>query len=308
VPFNGLAKHERPAALRRRTDLCSSELRHLSHNGELQYRDIQSRRRGICPDRNAYFSESDALRFLPHQQQFLAEFNSLLWMPFGGLAKHDDPWRLGPKSHHNRVSYGLFDLPLHFKLDNIEFQSRDNHLPVDRRPYDGCLYALPCEWQLQRDAAHRLLRLPHGCMAKHDNPWRLGSEPHYFRLSDDLCVLSHDDVMARSGLQPQRDGFPFDRRARDDGLQFMPYQFRRAANRLLQLPHCQLAEHPNDGWSRPGPYRQWLSPFEHVLNLPQHRRMDRRDIHTLVVEGPAPRGHLRQLPSNAGPRHELRVV
>ena len=78
----------------------------------------------IYPDGNAYFTDADALRLLPREQQLRAEFNSLLRLPFGCLAKHHDPGRRGAESYYGRVSDRLFDLPFHCELDDLDFQSQ----------------------------------------------------------------------------------------------------------------------------------------------------------------------------------------
>jgi hypothetical protein len=248
------------------------------------------------------------MRLLSHSQQLHVEFNCLLRLPFGCLAKHDDPWRRGAESYYGRVSDRLFDLPFHCELDDLDFQSRHHNLPLDRRAHDRSLRVVPCEWKLQRHAAHGLLQLPHGCMAKHHDPRRVGAKSHHFRLSHHVRVVPYHDFMAGRGLQSQRDRFSVDRRARHRGLQSLPHQFRSAADRLLQLSHRSMAEHRHDGRLRAGPYRVWFPGSKHLLNLPHNHGMDGCDIHAFMVEDSPQWGHLRHLPSDPWPGYELRDV
>jgi hypothetical protein len=82
MPLNDLAADQRSSALRGWICIRGSELFDLPHDSELDDSNVRSQHDGICLDGNACLSESDAMHFLSHKQQLLAEFNSLLWLPY----------------------------------------------------------------------------------------------------------------------------------------------------------------------------------------------------------------------------------
>src|ERR1700694_3063111 len=122
MPFDDLAADHRSAALRSWKHIRRSELFHLPHDGELDHGDVRSQHDRVCVDGISCLSEPDRLPVLPCKQQLHAEFDSLLWLPSGCLAKHCDPWRRGAESYYGRISDLLFDLPLHYEFADPNFQ------------------------------------------------------------------------------------------------------------------------------------------------------------------------------------------
>jgi hypothetical protein len=94
-------------------------------------------------DGHAHFSHANSLRVLPREQQFHVEFDRLLRLPFGCMAKHHHTGRVGAESHHGWIPDGLFHLPLDGELDDLHFQSQHDHLPVDRRAHNRGLRVVP---------------------------------------------------------------------------------------------------------------------------------------------------------------------
>jgi hypothetical protein len=202
----------------------------------------------------------------------------------------------------------LFHLPFDNKLDNFHVQSQHDYFSADGRAHHGRLRTVPREQQLQRHAAHGLLWLPHDRLAEYDDARRVRAESHQLWLSDHLRVMPHDDFLVGRDIQSQHDGLSADRRACHSRLQPLPYQFGRAANRLLQLPHGRLEEYRHAWRIGAGPYGQRIPCRQHMLDVPYNYCVDWCDIYTLVVENPAQLCNLPNVPSNSGRGYKLRHV
>src|ERR1700674_5158729 len=195
-----LAGDQRPAAPHGRTIICRGELHQLSYDGDIRNSYLGPQHDRVRTDGIAHFSDADPVRVVPCEQQLRAEFNSLLWLPSGCLAKHNYSGRRGTEPYYGRVPDRLFDLPFHCELDHFNFQSRHYDIPVDRCAHDRSLRAVPREWELQRHVTHRLLQLPHCGLAEHHDSRRVGTESHHLRVSNHLRVVPHHDLVAGRGL------------------------------------------------------------------------------------------------------------
>jgi hypothetical protein len=105
----------------------------------------------------AHFSDANALRFLPREQQLHAVFDGVLRLPHHGVEQHGDTGWIGTQSHYGRIPAGLLDLPLDDELDNVDIQSQHYNIPADRgAPHDGDVRAVPYKRKLFRHAANGL--------------------------------------------------------------------------------------------------------------------------------------------------------
>jgi hypothetical protein len=134
-------------------------------------------------------------------------------MPFDHLAADKQSRALHRRRRFCRSE--LFHMPYDNRMDRGGVRSQCHRVHADRDAHVSDadrLRGMPCEQQLHAQFGG-LLRLPPGCLSRHRDDWRLGSESRRGRISNygsAVRIVPPDHYLVRGRIQSRLNGFPPD--------------------------------------------------------------------------------------------------